>query len=98
MPEILQLFHLQIIGKLQAIGVKSSLSVNLRICTLEHGKRNIKSDRVKVVDFLPRSTNHLFLTADWGRKCGCFPMYGIECFCSGMVGQMDWGLLYIYFS
>ena len=83
----LTVFFLQKIYKLQATEIKSSLSVNMCICILDHGISNIMSDRVKVMD--PPHTvglqNHMFgqhtgevWTVHWGSvdsalgKCGCF--------------------------
>ena len=76
----------------------------LRICILDHSNTNIRSDRVKVIDFPHRSTKVHVWTAHWG-SMGTFHMArgtflhmvrgsflhmaSKYSFCSGMVGQMD---------
>ena len=52
-------FHFQIIYKLQAIEIISSLSVNLSVCILDHGNTNIRIDGDKVIDFPQRLQNHV---------------------------------------
>ena len=82
-------YHLQIIDKLQTIEIKSSI-VNVCTCRTINscGSTNIRSDRVKVIDFPQRSKNYRL--RQHTREMRAWWLYGKEILLLFWeVGQMD---------